>query len=189
MNKITVGIFVGSLRRDSFSKKVAKYLRDLLAEQFDVSFVEISSLTIYNEDLDTEGMMPDEWRRFREEVKSLDAVLFVTPEYNRSMPEVLKKALDVASRPKNDNAWNGKPGAVVGVSPGNIGGFGAGQHLRQAASCLNIFMMQQPEAYIGGISASVNDDSVSSESLQSFLKHFADEFAKLVKDHLCSSGA
>ena len=180
MNRITIGIFAGSLRQDSYSKKVANYLADLLSEQFDVSLIDISSLAMYNEDLDTEGMIPEEWTRFRQEVKALDAVLFVTPEYNRSLPAVLKNAIDVASRPKNENAWGGKPGAVVGVSPGNIGGFGAGQHLRQVASCLNIYMMQQPEAYIGGIAGSVNDDNVFSESLQGFLSKIAGDFAKWV---------
>jgi len=177
MSKKTVGIIVGSLRRDSFSKKVAQYLAGLLEEQFCVRSLDISSLAMYNEDLDNEYDVPQEWRLFREEVRSLDAVLFVTPEYNRSMPALLKNALDVASRPHNANAWGGKPGAVVSVSPGKIGGFGANHHLRQSAACLNIRMMQQPEAYIGEIAASVDANGVSDKRVQDFLRLFADAFA------------
>ncbi|MCL2461789.1 MAG: NAD(P)H-dependent oxidoreductase [Defluviitaleaceae bacterium] len=181
MDKKSVGIFVGSLRRDSFNKKVADYLAGQLGEAFDVKFVDISALPMYNEDLDNDGGAPEEWLRLRGEVKALDAVLFVTPEYNRSMPAVLKNALDVASRPYMDNAWSGKPGAVVCVSPGKIGGFGAGSHLRQSASCLNIYMMQQPEAYVGGIVGSVDENGVTDKGLQDFLRKFAGAFGEWVK--------
>jgi len=177
MNKKTIGVFVGSLRRGSFSKKVAKYLGDLLSEEFEVKFMDISALAMYNEDLDNEDDIPPAWRCLRLDVKALDAVLFVTPEYNRSIPAVLKNALDVASRPKTDGAWAGKPGAVVCVSPGKIGAYGAGQHLRQTATCLDILMMQQPEAYVGGISEAVSADSVADKGVQDFLRLFADAFA------------
>ena len=179
MNKKTVGIFVGSLRRDSYSKKVAKYLAGLLEEKFDVKFPDISKLALYNEDLDNDDI-PEEWRVFREEVKALDAVLFVTPEYNRSVPGVLKNALDVASRPSGMGAWSGKPGAVAGVSPGKIGACAACGHLRQIASSLNIYMMAQPEAYVGGISDAVDDESVSDKGVQGFLRLFAGAFADWV---------
>ena len=179
-SKKTVGILIGSLRRDSFSKKVAQRLGVLLAEQFDITFLDISNLAMYNQDLDNEDGMPPEWRHFRQSVKALDAVLFVTPEYNRSMPAVLKNALDVASRPYTSNAWSGKPGAAVSVSPGLIGGFGANSHLRQSAGCMNIPMMQQPEAYIGNIAGSVGADGVPDKSLQDFLQKFADAFADWV---------
>jgi len=177
----SIGILVGSLRRDSFSKKVAKYLAGLLAAQFDVKIIDIASLSMYNEDVDNEDDMPQEWRGFRQEIRELGAVLFVTPEYNRSMPAVLKNALDVASRPKTGSAWTGKPGAVVGVSPGKIGAFGANNHLRQVASCLNIYMMQQPEAYVGGIADAVDADGVSDKGVQDFLRIFADAFTGWVR--------
>jgi chromate reductase len=175
-----VGIVVGSLRRDSFSKKVAQYLAALLEEQFDVRFLDIASLAMYNEDLDNENDMPQGWRQFRQSVKAVDAVLFVTPEYNRSMPAVLKNALDVASRPYTDNAWSKKPGAAVSISPGMIGGFGANSHLRQSAACLNIYIMQQPEAYIGGIAGSVDTGGVSEKRTQDFLRKYANAFADWV---------
>jgi len=177
MSKKIIGVFVGSLRRESFSMKVASYLAGQLKEDFEVRFVDMASLALYNEDLDNENDMPEEWRIFRREVEALDAVLFVTPEYNRSVPAVLKNALDVASRPKSAGRWSGKPGAVVGVSPGNIGAFGACHHLRQTASCLDIYMMQQPETYVGGIAASVSADGVSSERTQEYLKVFAEAFS------------
>ena len=176
MNKKTVGIFVGSLRRESYSKKVARYLADLLGEQFTVKVLDISALPLYNEDLDNEDDMPKEWKDFREDVKAFSAVLFVTPEYNRSLPAVLKNALDVASRPKKDNVWNGKPGAVVSVSPGKIGGFGANHHLRQIATCLNISMMQQPEAYVGEISGAVNADGISDTKVREVLQRFVSAY-------------
>jgi len=182
-NKKSIGILVGSLRRDSFSKKVAQYLAGLLEEEFDVSFLNIASLTMYNQDVDNENDTPQEWLRFRNEVKAKDAVLFVTPEYNRSMPAVLKNALDIASRPYASNVWSGKPGAVVSVSPGAIGGFGANSHLRQSAACVNIYMMQQPEAYIGSVSSVVDSDGVSDKRTQNFLRKFADAFADWV--HKC----
>ncbi|MCL2884225.1 MAG: NAD(P)H-dependent oxidoreductase, partial [Oscillospiraceae bacterium] len=119
MSKKTIGIFVGSLRRDSFSKKVACTVAELLTPSFDVKRIDISALALYNEDLDNEITMPSAWRRLRGEVAALDAVLFVMPEYNRSLPAVLKNALDVASRPHAANAWDGKPGAMIGVSPGS----------------------------------------------------------------------
>jgi len=180
MSKKTIGILVGSLRRDSFSKKVAQYLGGLLEERFSVAFLDIGSLSMYNQNLENEADMPREWLRFRQEVKALDAVLFVTPEYNRSMPALLKNALDVASRPMDANAWKGKPGAVVSVSPGAIGGFGANHHLRQSAACLHICMMPQPEAYVGGVAGSVDADGVSEKRTQDFLRKFADAFADWV---------
>jgi len=176
----TIGIFVGSLRRDSFSKKVAHYLADLLAARFEVQIIDISSIPMYNEDIDNDDDLPQEWQRLRQEVKALDAVLFVTPEYNRSIPAVLKNALDVASRPKAGGAWSGKPGAVVSVSPGKIGAFGANHHLRQTASCLNIYMMQQPEAFVGGIADAVDAEGVSDKGVQDFLRIIADAFADWV---------
>ena len=179
MSKKKIGIFVGSLRQDSFSKKVAKYIAGLLEEQFDVKFPDISKLAMYNEDLDNEAI-PAEWQVFRDEVKALDAVLFVTPEYNRSVPAVLKNALDVASRPSGKSVWGGKPGAIASVSPGKIGGFGANNHLRQTTTCLNIFIMQKPEAYIGDIAAAVDANGVSEKSVQDYLRNYAAEFTDWV---------
>jgi len=180
MGKKQLGIVVGALRQGSFSKSVAQHMSGLLGEQFDTHVVDISDLPIYDEDLDVAGKTPAPWSRFRADIAPLDAVLFVTPEYNRSMPAALKNALDVGSRPYGANVWNGKPGAVISVSPGAIGAFGANHHLRQVATFLNIAMMQQPEAYIGGIVQSLTDGKVTDGALQGFLRTFADAFTQWV---------
>ena len=177
MAKKTIGIVVGSLRKDSFSKVVARCLAGQLEGKFDVKIVNISDLALYDADLDNDRDIPLAWQRLRQEVKALDAVLFVTPEYNRSIPAVLKNALDVASRPYGANAWSGKPGAVVSVSPGRIGAFGASHHLRQIASVLNILMMQLPEMYIGDVVEAVNADGVSDENVLRVLEQFSIAFA------------
>jgi len=180
MGKKTIGILLGSLRRDSFCKKIALHLSGLLAEQFEVKFLDPGNLTLYNQDLDTKDATPQAWLDFRKEVRALDGVLFVTPEYNRSMPPVLKNALDIASRPYTSNSWSGKPAAVVSVSPGKQGGFGANQHLRQSAACLNILMMAQPEAYIGNVVTLTDANGVSDEGTKKFLQTFATAFAAWV---------
>jgi chromate reductase, NAD(P)H dehydrogenase (quinone) len=131
MDKILdVVVIVGSLRRGSINRKVANALVELAPEGLKLSIVEIGQLPIYDQDGDENP--PAEWTAFRERIRAADAVLFITPEHNRSVPAALKNALDVGSRPYGKNAWNGKPGAVVSASPGGIGGFGANHHLRQS---------------------------------------------------------
>jgi len=149
MDKIfEVAVIVGSLRNDSINRKVANALAELAPERLKLSIVEIGQLPIYNQDVDENP--PAEWTAFRERIRAADAVLFVTPEHNRSVPAALKNALDIGSRPYGKSAWSGKPGAVVSASPGAIGGFGANHHLRQSLVFLNVPAMAQPEAYIGG---------------------------------------
>jgi len=180
MRQKTIGILAGSLRRDSYSKKVAHSLAGLLAERFEVKILEIGNLPLYNQDLDDNGQPPQSWLDLRRDVRGLDGVLFVTPEYNRSLPAALKNALDIASRPYVQNAWSGKPGAVISVTPGKIGGFGAAQHLRQAAACVNIRMMAQPEAYIGEVAVLTDETGVKDERTIKFLQSFGDAFAAWV---------
>lgn len=141
-------VLVGSLRKESFNRKTAHALSELAPPSLKLEIVEIGQLALYNQDLDANP--PENWTAFRERVRRADGVLFVTPEYNRSVPAVLKNAIDVASRPYGKSAWDGKPGAVISVSPGAIGGFGANHHLRQSLVFLNVPAMPQPEAYIGG---------------------------------------
>jgi chromate reductase len=145
--KIKVAVIVGSLRKGSLNRMVAEALKELAPPELELCIVEIGGLPMYNQDLDASP--PQEWIAFREAIKSSEAVLFVTPEHNRSVPAALKNALDIASRPYGKSAWNGKPGAVVSASPGAIGGFGANHHLRQALIFLNVPAMAQPEAYLG----------------------------------------
>lgn len=179
MSKQTIGIFVGSLRKDSYSRAVANYFVTNAHKDADFKVVEIGQLPMYNQDLD--GTPPAEWVKFREQIKPLDGVLFVTPEHNRSFPAALKNALDVASRPYGSSVWNGKPGGVVSVSPGALGGFGANHHLRQVLTFLNVPTLQQPEAYVGNVTASLDENGVvAADGLKSFLKQYQDALVKWV---------
>ncbi|HTX04313.1 MAG TPA: NAD(P)H-dependent oxidoreductase [Steroidobacteraceae bacterium] len=161
-----VGI-VGSLRRQSFSRRLALALGSVAPAALKVDLVAIGGLALYNQDEDADPPAP--WREFRERVRRAQAVLFVTPEYNRSIPGALKNAIDVGSRPYGHSAWNGKPCAVVSCSPGAQGAFGANHHLRQCLVFLNMPVMQQPEAYIGGVDKLVDDQG-------SFINPTAREF-------------
>jgi chromate reductase len=171
----TVAVFVGSLRKDSLNRKLALALVDLAGPKLKFRFVEIGDLALYNQDLDASP--PEQWSRLRAEVRAADAVLFVTPEYNRSVPGVLKNAIDVASRPYGQNAFEAKPAAIVSASPGGIGGFGANHHLRQSLVFLNMPTMQQPEAYIGG-AAQLFDASgkIANQNMRDYLTKFLDAF-------------
>src|SRR4051794_19031026 len=142
-----VTVIVGSLRKDSINRKIANALAELAPSKLKLSIIEIEHLPLYNPDREQEP--PREWSQFRERIRAADAVLFVTPEYNRSIPAPLKNALDLGSRPYGQSAWNGKPGAVVSASPGAVGGFGANHHLRQSLVFLNVPAMPQPEVYLG----------------------------------------
>jgi chromate reductase, NAD(P)H dehydrogenase (quinone) len=156
----------------------ARTLAALAPAELQLEIVEIGQLPLYNQDDDDNGTPRPEWVSFRERVRPADAVLFVTPEYNRSVPGVLKNAIDVGSRPYGQSVWNGKPGAVISVSPGAIGGFGANQHLRQSCVFLNVPMMQQPEAYIGGAATLFDKEgNITNESTRNFLKSFIEAFA------------
>jgi chromate reductase len=177
-----VAVIVGSLRKDSFNRKVANALAALAPSSLKLGIVEIGQLPLYNQDDDEPGKVPPAWQVFRDSVKQADAVLFVTPEYNRSVPGVLKNAIDVGSRPYGQSAWEGRPGAVVSVSPGAIGAYGANHHLRQSMVFLNVPMMQQPEAYVGG-AANLFDDKgeLTNASTREFLGKFMQAFADWIE--------
>jgi chromate reductase len=145
-----IAIIVGSLRKDSLNRKVARSICAIRNDNLDCSMIEIGDLPLYNQDLDSNP--PEQWVRLRREVGAADGVLFVSPEYNRGIPGVLKNAIDVGSRPYGESVFDKKPGAIVTVSPGSIGGFGANHQIRQAAVFLNMPIMQQPEAYLGHVS-------------------------------------
>lgn len=181
MGNKKIAVFVGSLRKESYTRKVAKVLMSETPANFMTEEVAIGDLAIYNQDFDDEGNVPSSWNVFREKVKEFDAVLFVTPEYNRSVPGVLKNALDVGSRPYGKSVWDGKPGAVVSVSPGGLSAFGANHHLRQSLVFLNVPTMQQPEAYIGN-AASLFDASgtLINEDTRKFLHKIMSSFAEWI---------
>ena len=169
----TVAVVVGSLRKDSASRKLARALEALTPELKFVE-VEIGALPLFDQDL--EATPPPEWVAFRDQIKAVDGVLFVTPEYNRSVPGVLKNAIDVGSRPYGSSAWDGKPGAVISNSPGAIGGFGANHHLRQSLVFLNVPLLSQ-EAYIGNVFSLFGENGeLINEGTATFLKAYGAAF-------------
>src|SRR5450755_1598529 len=172
-----VCVLVGSLRKASFNGILANALISLAPSSIKLDIVGVGQLPLYNEDLET-AAPPAPWTAFRQRVKAADAVLFVTPEYNRSVPAALKNALDVGSRPYGKSVWSGKPGAVVSASPGAIGGFGANHHLRQSLVFLNVPAMPQPEAYIGGADKLFDAaGKLVNEGTRTFLQNFMEAYA------------
>lgn len=183
MKKKKIAVLVGSLRKGAYSKSVANCLISLAPESFDMNVIEIGNLPIYNQDYDEETI--EAYTKFREAVKESDAVLIVTAEHNRSIPAVLKNALDVGSRPFGKSVWGGKPGAIASQSYGAIGGFGANHHLRQVSSFLDIRMMNQPECYLGEIQNSMDQNGViTSERTIKFLQKFMNSYEEWVNQHL-----
>jgi NAD(P)H-dependent FMN reductase/ketosteroid isomerase-like protein len=168
--QIKVGVIVGSLRRGSFSRQVAKALVARAPAGLRCEFIEIGQLPLYNEDLDDAS--PPGWVAYREALSGCQALLFVTPEYNRSVPGCLKNAIDIGSRPEGKNAFAGLPAAVVGVSPYAMGAFGANHALRQSFVFLDLAVMQQPEAYIGNVGKLLDEhgEVVSPETDKIFAK-------------------
>ena len=176
-----VAVLVGSLRKESFTRKVANAIVALAPPSLQFSFVDIGSLPLYNQDLDTDTP-PAAWTAFRDAVRPVDALLFATPEYNRSVPGVLKNAIDVGSRPYGKSVFAGKPGAVVSVSPGAIGGYGANHHLRQSLVFLNVPAMQQPEAYVGGADKLFDaSGKLVNDGTRDFLTKFAAAFGTWIE--------
>jgi chromate reductase len=182
MSQHTVAVVVGSLRKESVTRKVAKAIEALAPAGLTFKFVEIGGLPHFNQD--DEPNPPQPWVDFREQIKASDAVLFAIPEYNRSVPGVLKNAIDVGSRPYGSSVWNNKPAAVVSVSPGAIGGFGAYHHLRQSLVFLNMPTLNQPETYIGNAFSLFGEgDELTNESTTEFLRAFGQVFADWIERH------
>lgn len=179
-----VAVIVGSLRKGSLNRKLAHALTALAPPPLTLEIVEIGALPLYNADLD-EGDVPVAWAAFRERMQRAQGVLFVTPEYNRSVPAPLKNAIDVGSRPYGKSVWSGKPAAIVSGSPGAIGGFGANHHLRQSLVFLDMPAMQQPEAYIGGADKLFDaDGTLTNESTHGFLGKFMHAYAAWLERNL-----
>lgn len=177
-----VAVVVGSIRKDSINRKMATALAAIAPPSLKLEIAEIKQLSFYNQDLD--GNPPQDWVDFKARIKAADAVLFVTPEYNRSIPGVLKNAIDVASRPYGQSAWDGKPCAVISVSPGAMGGFGSNHHLRQSLVFLNMPVLQQPEAYIGGGDKLVDESGkITNDKSREFLQKILQSFADLIEKY------
>ncbi len=180
MKQKKIAVIVGSLRKESFNRKMGKALAALAPESLKLEIVEIGGLPLYNQDFDDDP--PSAWVEFRKRILEFDGFLFVTPEYNRSIPGVLKNAIDVGSRPYGKSVWNKKPGAVISVSISPIGGFGANHHIRQSLMCLNVPLMQQPEAYIGN-AAKLFDESgaLADNSTKEFAAKYIHAFTAWVE--------
>jgi chromate reductase, NAD(P)H dehydrogenase (quinone) len=175
-----VAVLVGSLRKDSLNRKMADALIGMAPAPLKLTIHEIGQLPLYNPDY--EAAPPAVVTEFKERLAAADAVLFVTPEYNRSVPGVLKNAIDVGSRPYGKSSWSRKPGAVISVSPGAIGAFGANQALRQSMVFLDVPMMAQPEAYIGNAAAMFDaGGALTNESTREFLQKFLHAFAQWIE--------
>jgi chromate reductase len=177
-----IAVLVGSLRKDSFTRKIAKTLMLLAPPTLEMEIVEIGQLPLYNQDDETDNPPPT-FTEFRDRVRECDGVLFCTPEYNRSVPGVLKNAIDVGSRPYGKAAWTGKPCAVISVSPGALGAFGANHHLRQSLVFLNMPCMQAPEAYIGGVANKFDGERLTDDTTRAFLQGFVEAFDTWVERH------
>jgi chromate reductase len=180
MTRHKIAILVGSLRKGSINRRVATSICAFASDMLDCEIVEIGDLPLYNQDLDADPPAP--WASFRQRIAAADGVLFVSPEYNRGIPGVLKNAIDVGSRPYGQSVFDKKPAAIVTASPGAIGGFGSNHQIRQAGVFLNMPVMQQPEAYFGHVTDDSFDESgcLKSGPLKDLIMVLAASFANWV---------
>ncbi len=181
MSKYQIAVVVGSLRKDSFNRKMANAIAKLAPAEFSFKQVSIGDLPLYNQDDDANPA--ESVKRLKAAVTSAQGLLFVTPEYNRSMPGVLKNALDHASRPYGQNAWAGKPAGVLGVSVGAAGTAMAQQHLRNVLSYLDVFTLAQPEAYIHAKEGLFDEAGNIGADSKKFLQNWMDRYVAWVKQH------
>ncbi len=177
MAKHKVAVLIGSLRKEAFTLRLAQALKALQPATLELELVSID-MPLYNSDLETDNP-PAAWAEYRRKIAASDAILFVSPEYNRGMPGAVKNAIDVGSRPYGKAAINGKPCAVASSSPGAIGGFGANHQIRQSVVFLDMPMMQQPELYVGGVDKAIEAggkvaNDATKQLLEKFLAKFAD---------------
>lgn len=176
MDRINIAVLVGSLRAHSINKKLAVAVQNMFSDRFDLRRVEIADLPLYNQDFDADYPAPGV--RFKHEVENADALLFVTPEYNRSVPGVLKNAIDIGSRPAGSNSFAGKPAAVIGTSPGARGTALAQQHLRNVFVGIDVLAMAQPEVTVQFQEELFDaDGGIANERTRKFLQGFADRYS------------
>ncbi|WP_192036242.1 NAD(P)H-dependent oxidoreductase [Halomonas sp. YLGW01] len=174
-----IAVIVGSLRQASFNRLAAQALIDLSPASLNMAMVEIGNLPLYNQDFDDDS--PASYQLFRAQLRAAGGYVFVTPEHNRSMPAALKNALDIGSRPARENAWAGKPGAVISGSPSLMGGFGASHHLRQVLVNLDVACMPQPETYLSRVQELFDEHGQPTERCRDYLQRFLNGYAQWVK--------
>ncbi|OKS86146.1 NADPH-dependent FMN reductase [Mucilaginibacter polytrichastri] len=181
---LNILVIVGSLRKESTTLKMANFLLTLVPTYLNLEIIKIGDLPLYNEDLETDHP-PIEWVEFRKRIKKGDGILFLTPEYNRSVPAALKNAIDVGSAPHGYNVFDAKPTAIISLSTGSLGAFGANHHLRQSLVFLNMPAMQQPEAYIGESESVFNKEGkLIKDSTRGFLIKFMNSFELWIRQNI-----
>ncbi len=182
MDQLKIAVAVGSLRKDSINRKLAQALEKLLPSNVSFTYLSIGDLPLYNQDDDANPHATVV--KLKADIAAANGLLFVTPEYNRSFPGVLKNAIDHASRPYGKSAWNGKPGAVLGISGGPIGTSLAQQHLRNVLAYLNVPTLGQPEMFLQAKEGFFAEDgSIASEDTRKFVKGFLEKYVAWVKKH------
>jgi chromate reductase len=181
MSQTRIAVIVGSLRKDSFNRKLALAIAHLAPSDFTFEHLRIDDLPLYNQDDD--GNQAPSVKRLKSEIAAAQGLLFVTPEYNRSMPGVLKNAIDHASRPYGQSAWAGKPAGVIGISVGAIGTAIAQQHLRNVLAYLDVPTMGQPEAFIQNKEGLFDDKGHIAEGSKKFLQSWVDTYVAWIKRH------
>jgi chromate reductase len=182
MSRYNIAVIVGSLRKDSCNRQLANALIRLAPADFIFNHTEIGNLPLYNQDDDANP--PDAVLSFKREISAAEAFLFVTPEYNRSIPGLLKNALDHASRPYGQSAWAGKPAGILGASPGAAGTAMAQQHLRNILAFLDVPTLAQPEAFIQVKEGLFDESGNLAEGSRAFLLRWMDRYAAWVKRHI-----
>lgn len=183
-----IAVVVGSLRRESFNRALAHAAISLGPDDFSFEFVEIGDLPLYNQDYDAD--LPDAVRRFKQAVEASDALLFVTPEYNRSIPGVLKNAIDWGSRPHAMNSWGQKPGGMLGTSPGALGTALAQANLRVVLASLDVALLPAPELYIKHDAARIDDQwQILNDDTRKVLQNFVDHYAAWVRKYAPAKAA
>ncbi len=181
MSQYQIAVIVGSLRKDSFNRKLASALAKLAPSEFSFNLIEIGGLPLYNQDDDVSPA--ESVKRLKNKITAAQGLLFVTPEYNRSIPGVLKNALDHASRPYGQNAWANKPAGVIGVSVGATGTAMAQQHLRNILAYLDVPTLAQPEAFIHMKDGLFDGEGNIGEDSQKFIQNWMDKYSAWVKTH------
>jgi chromate reductase len=181
MSLRNVAVIAGSLRKESFNRKLAHAVMAIAPANLRMTLVPIGDLPLYNQDLETD-LPPAQWTAFRDTIRAADAILFVTPEYNRSVPGGLKNAIDVGSRPAGKGVWSRKPAAVISVTTGALGGMAANHALRQSLMAVNAATMAGPEAYIAQAATLFADDGkLTSDATVDFLRKFLDAFVQWIE--------
>lgn len=175
-----VGILLGSLRQGSFNKKVSEKIIELLPEGFEGRFIKIDDVPFFNDDIDKDGLRPESYDRLRREVGEMDAILLVTPEYNRAPSAVIKNAVDVLSRPHGANSWTGKKVAIISASTSGVAGIKANHSLRDSMLLLGANLIPGPEMLLGSINSCFDEEGKMVDRTVEFLQAFVDRLVNYV---------